>query len=105
MGKLIVSRGALHAELLLTLGDSAHRRQFLQLLLRWPWWRMLHHGEDVRFGLGGGLIERIWRNFQLIKILIKHFGQNVLILSLRLISILSIIMNLILLNRGGGSRF
>ena len=80
---IILWRLLLRAELLLGLGDCAHRGQLVQLLLGWAGRRVLHHGEDVRFGLGGGLVQRIWRNFQLIKILIKHFGQkNVLLIIL-----------------------
>ena len=84
-------------ELLLGLRDGAHRRQLVHLLLGWTGWRMLHHRVDAGLRYGSRVVVLIWRDFQLLEILIKHFGQNVLILELRLFSILAIIMNLILL--------
>lgn len=41
---------------------------------------MLHYGEDVGLGLGGGLVFGIWRDFKRVEIiLIEHFREEVVI--------------------------
>lgn len=97
-GKKILIFNCSLVELLLSLCNGAHRGQLVDLLLRGAGRRVLHNWVDAGLRDGSRAVDLIWRIFELFKILIKHFSQNVLIEELRLFSILAIIMNLILLS-------